>query len=147
MFGTGAWRFGHLLDPYAEMSRLRNEMNRLFSVSTHPFVQVYPAVNLWVGEHEAVITAELPGVNPEKIDISALGDNITISGAREQEVLKENEIYHSKERNGSRFSRTLQLPFRIDAAGIEARYEKGILKVTAPRAEEDKPKKIAIKAA
>jgi HSP20 family protein len=143
----GAWRFGRLLDPYAELSRLRNEMNRLFTGSTHPFVQVYPAVNIWVDDQEAVITAELPGVNPEEIDISVLGESITLAGSRKQDVLKENETYHRKERNGSRFSRTLQLPFRIDAAGIEARYEKGILKVNAPRAAEDKPKKIAIKAA
>ncbi|HOF05634.1 MAG TPA: Hsp20/alpha crystallin family protein [Syntrophales bacterium] len=104
-------------------------------------------MNIWVDDQEAVITAELPGVNPEEIDISVLGESITLAGSRKQDVLKENETYHRKERNGSRFSRTLQLPFRIDAAGIEARYEKGILKVKAPRAAEDKPKKIAIKAA
>ena len=147
MFGTGAWRLGRLMDPYAELSRLRNEMNRLFSLSTPTFVQAYPAVNIWVGDQEILITAELPGVDPEKIDISVLGDNLTLGGVREAESLQEDETYHRKERNGSRFSRTLQLPFRIDAAGIEARYEKGILRIAAPRAPEDKPKKIAIKAA
>lgn len=147
MFGTGAWRFGRLLDPYAELSRLRNEMNRLFTGNAPAFVQTYPAVNIWVGDQEITITAELPGIDPEKIEISVLGDNLTLAGSREVESLQEDETYHRQERNGSRFSRTLQLPFRIDASKIEARYEKGILKINAPRAEEDKPRKIAIKAA
>jgi len=146
MFGPGIWRFGRLMDPYAEMSRLRSEMNRLFSGAAHPFVQAYPAVNIWVSDQEAIVTAELAGIDPGKLDISVLGDNLTLSGSREPEALQENETYHRKERNGSRFSRILQLPFRIDADGIDARYDKGILKVTVPRTAEDKPKKISIKA-
>jgi HSP20 family protein len=147
MFGPGVWRFGRLMDPYAEMSRLRSEMNKLFSGAAHPFTQAYPAVNIWVDEQEAIVTVELAGIDPENLDISVQGDNLTLSGARDQETLQENEAYHRKERNGSRFARTLQLPFRIDADGIDARYDKGILMITAPRTAEDKPRKIAIKAA
>ena len=147
MFGPGIWRLGRLMDPYAEMSRLRSEMNRLFSGASHPFAQAYPAVNIWVDAQEAIVTAELAGIDPEKLDISVLGENLTLSGSRDPETLQENETYHRKERNGSRFARTLQLPFRIDADGIDANYDKGILKITVPRAAEDKPRKISIKAA
>lgn len=147
MFGPGIWRVGRLMDPYAEMSRLRNEMNRLFSGAAHSYTQAYPAVNIWVDQQEAIVTVELAGIDPEKLDISVQGDNLTLSGARDSETLQENEAYHRKERNGSRFARTLQLPFRIDADGIDARYDKGILIITAPRTAEDKPRKITIKAA
>jgi HSP20 family protein len=147
MFGPVVWRFGRLTDPYAELSRLRSDINKLFSGATHSFTQAYPAVNIWVDEQEAIVTAELAGIDPEKLDISVQGDNLNLSGSREPETLQETETYHRKERNGSRFARTLQLPFRIDANGIDARYEKGILKITVPRAAEDKARKISIKAA
>jgi HSP20 family protein len=121
-------------------------MNRVFSGADYPFQAAYPAVNIWVNENGGVVTAELPGVDVNKIDISVLGDTLTISGRRDTEVLKENESYHRKERNGSKFSRTLQLPFKINEKGIEARYEKGILMMTLSREEAEKPKKITIKA-
>jgi len=146
MFGPSMWRFGRLVDPYSEMSRLRNEMNRLFSGGDYPFQAVYPAVNIWMNEDGAVVTAELPGIDVEEIDISVMGDTVTISGKRDAVALKEEESYHRKERNGSTFSRTLQLPFKVQDKAIEACYEKGILKLTLPRQEAEKPRKIAVKA-
>jgi predicted DNA-binding antitoxin AbrB/MazE fold protein len=61
-----------------------------------------------------------------------MGDTVTISGKRDAVALKEDESYHRKERNGSTFSRTLQLPFKVQDKAIDARYEKGILKLTLP---------------
>ncbi|HOK07171.1 MAG TPA: Hsp20/alpha crystallin family protein [Syntrophales bacterium] len=145
MFGPHIWRYGRVLDPFAEMLRLRDQMNRIFSGIGQPVAAAYPAVNIWAGETGAVVTAELPGMDPEKIDISVLGDTLTIAGSREPEAVGEEDTYHRKERNGGSFTRTLQLPFRIDGEKIEARYEKGILTVTLPRQEADMPKKIAIK--
>jgi HSP20 family protein len=139
------WRFGRLVDPYSEMSRLRNEMNRLFSGGGYPFQAVYPAVNIWMNEEGAVVTAELPGVDVKNIDISVMGDTVTISGKREAVALKEDESDHRKERNGSAFSRTLQLPFKVQVKSIDARYETGILKLCLPRLEAEKPRKIAVK--
>ncbi|MCX7635699.1 MAG: Hsp20/alpha crystallin family protein [Syntrophales bacterium] len=146
MFGPSLWRFGRLADPFAEMLRLRDQMNRIFSGLGYAAVTAYPAVNIWISESNAVVTAELPGIDVEKLDISVLGDTLTITGVREPEILQGDESYHRKERNGGRFSRTLQLPFRIDGERIEAHYEKGVLKITLPREEADKPRKIAIKA-
>jgi len=146
MFGPSMWRFGRMVDPFSEMLRLRNEMNRVFSGADYPFQAAYPVVNIWINEKGAVVGAELPGIDEKKIEISVLGDTLNISGTRESEVLKADETYHRKERNGSKFSRTLQLPFKIDDKAIEARYEKGILTMTLPREEAEKPKKINIKA-
>lgn len=146
MFGQGLWRMGRFTDPLREMQRLQREMGRVFSGMEQPLSQEDPLVNAWVGEQDVVIVAELPGVDPAKVDISVVGDTLTISGSREAVPLKEGESYHRQERGYGRFSRSLQLPFHVEAAKVEAKYERGILKITLPRAEADKPRKIAVKA-
>ncbi|MDI6777527.1 MAG: Hsp20/alpha crystallin family protein [Syntrophales bacterium] len=147
MFWPEVWRFGGMTEPLGEIQRLQREMNRLFSGVFQPFSRNFPPVNVWVGEEDAIITAEIPGMDPGKMDISVVGDTLTLSGAREMEVLKEGESYHRQERSHGRFTRTMQLPFKVDADKVEARYDKGALRITLPRAEEDKPQKVAIKSA
>jgi HSP20 family protein len=127
-----------------EMMNLQREMNRLFSNMGQKSPQEYPAVNIWDKKGSAVITAELPGIDPEKLDISVSGDTVTISGAANQETLAANEIYLRQERGVGSFKRNIQLPFQIDAQAVEARYEKGILAIVLPRVKEDLPKKIKI---
>jgi HSP20 family protein len=145
MFGPGIWRFGRIVDPMTEMQRLQREMNRLFSGATELYAHDFPAVNVWRGETSAIVMAELPGIDPDKLDISVVGDSLTLSGNRGLETLKEGESYHRQERTHGRFARTLQLPFHVDAAKVQAKYEKGVLQITLPRVEAEKPKKITIK--
>ena len=83
MFGPVMWRFGGRMDPLHEMQRLQREMSRVFSGLEQPLNPEVPPVNAWVGESDIVVTAELPGVDPEKMDVSVVGDTLTISGARE----------------------------------------------------------------
>ena len=144
MFTPNLWRFRRLSETMPEMMNLQREMNRLFSNMGQKSPQEYPAVNIWDKKGSAVITAELPGIDPEKLDISVSGDTVTISGAANQETLAANEIYLRQERGVGSFKRNIQLPFQIDAQAVEARYEKGILAVVLPRAKEDLPKKIKI---
>ena len=145
MFGPAIWRFGGRMDPLQEMQRLQREMNRVFSGLEQPLNPEVPPLNAWVGESDVVVSAELPGVDPGKVEVSVVGDTLTISGAREATALKEGESYHRQERSYGRFTRSLQLPFHVEAGKVEAKYDKGILRVTLPRAEADKPKKIAVK--
>jgi len=145
MFGPGLWRFGVMADPLREMQRVQREMNSIFSGLGQSLTQEVPPVNVWVGESDAVVTAELPGVDPGKVDISVVGDALTISGSREAATLKGEESYHRQERNHGRFSRSLQLPFHVEAGKVEAKYDRGILRITLPRAEADKPRKISVK--
>ncbi len=147
MFWPEVWRFGGVTEPLLEIQRLQREMNRLFSGVFQPFSRDFPLVNVWVGEEDAIVTAEIPGMDPSKMEISVVGDTLTLSGAREREVLKEGESYHRQERSHGRFTRTMQLPFKVDADKVEARYDKGVLRITLQRAEEDKPQKVAIKSA
>jgi len=130
-----------------EMERLRQEMNRVFTnfPSCVRQAPAYPAMNVWTNENGAVVTAELPGCSPESIDLAIVGDTLTITGAREPEEVAENATYHRRERGCGRFQRSLQLPFEIETAKVEATFDKGVLHIALPRAEASKPKKIAIK--
>ena len=142
--------FNYGLTPsWREMSRLQREMNRLFndsfSLAGGRVGPSYPAMNVWTNQAGAVITAELPGVNPEDIDISVVGDMLTLTGSRQPGELKDGEQFHRRERSFGNFSRTFQLPFRTVSDQVEANFKNGVLHVSVPRAEEDKPKKIAVK--
>jgi HSP20 family protein len=145
MFNPSLWRVRRFSDAMPEMLQLQREMNRLFSSMGQKSPQEYPAVNIWEKDGKAVVTAELPGIDPEKLDISVSGETVTIAGAALQETFVEDEIYLRQERGIGNFKRNIQLPFQIDAQAVEARYEKGILMITLPRAKEDLPKKIKIK--
>lgn len=145
MFGPVLWRFGGARDPLREIQRLQREMNQIFSGLDQPLGQEVPPVNAWVGEGDVIVTAELPGMDTGNTDISVVGDTLTISGSRKAEPLKEGESYHRQERSHGQFKRTLQLPFRVEADKVEAKYEKGILRLTLPRAEADKPRKISVR--
>jgi len=136
--------------PWREMERMQREMNRLFARVPTRFegtaAPAYPAMNLWTDEDGAIVTAELPGVDPDDIDISVVDDILTLKGGRQPDELKEGETYHRRERRHSRFTRAFRLPFQVDADKVVAVFEKGVLNISLPRAEADKPKKIAVKA-
>jgi HSP20 family protein len=136
--------------PWRELSRLQREMNRLFErTPTWPGLSVapgYPAVNVWTQSDGAIVTAELPGVEPDCIDISVQDDTLTVRGTRECREAEEGVTYHRRERRSGSFARTIQLPFQVQGNGVEATFEKGVLHISLPRAEEDKPKRITVKA-
>ncbi len=139
---------------WEEMDKLQREMNRMFDSSymnrfldrplnSHDF----PAMNVWTkADSGQVITAEIPGMNVEDLDIKVAGETLTISGSRSAPEEGDEIKYHRQERGYGSFTRTIQLPFPIDIDKVEANYEKGVLKIWLPRAEADKPRKIAVKA-
>jgi HSP20 family protein len=146
-----------LMRPYAgwtssrrEMERLRREMNRLFGEwptgARWGNTPSYPAMNVWTDEDSAVVTAELPGVILENIEISVEDDTMTLRGTRQPDEEEEGATFHRRERRHGTFLRTLRLPFRVDAENVDATLKSGILNVVLPRAEEDKPKKITVRA-
>jgi len=138
-------RFGRMSDMWSEMDRVQREMNRLFSGESVAYAPGYPAINVWSCENDLILTSEIPGVDPDSVDISVEGDMLTISGSRPREELGEDEHYHRQERAHGNFKRKIKLPFRADANNVDATYEKGVLKIMLPRIEEEKPQKILIK--
>jgi HSP20 family protein len=105
-----------------------------------------PAVEMYEKEDKFVVRTELPGVKKDEIDITMLGDNLTIRGERKvSEDVKDDEYHRCEVCYGS-FSRSITIPVAVDAKKIEAVFEDGILEVALPKAKEVKPSKITIKA-
>jgi HSP20 family protein len=134
--------------PWSEMQRMRRQMDRLMNragtgLATAPS---YPAMNIWINEDGAIVTAELPGFDPEGLDISVVNDTLTLSGDRCADELGEGATYHRRERRCGKFTRSFQLPFLVEGSDVAATFERGVLKIELPRAEADKPKKITVKA-
>lgn len=135
---------------WREVNRLQREMNRLFEDYYPSRVRrapAFPALNVWTNEDGLNITAEVPGVHPEDIDISVVGDTLTLSGERRPDELKEGARYHRQERGYGSFSRSLQLPYMVDVRKVNATFRDGVLNIELPRAEQDKPRKISVKSA
>jgi HSP20 family protein len=129
-----------LVSPWREFERMNRALSRWAPSSTIEF----PAVNIWVAGDNAIVTTELPGIDTKAIEISVVGKSLTIRGAREPELRKEDESYHRRERWYGEFTKTTELPFDVEASKVEARVKKGILRISAPRAAADKPRKITV---
>jgi HSP20 family protein len=134
------------VDPFLELRRMQNEMNRLFSGFSAAAAREFPPVNIWLGENSVVVTAELPGVSRDDVEIGLQDEVLSLSGARRPRTQQEVK-WHRRERAYGTFSRTIQLPFRVDPDKVQARYQHGILEIELERLEADRPKKIQIRAA
>ncbi len=133
---------------WSDVDQLQREMNRLFTTfgSNRPSAYAgYPAINIWANENEALVAAELPGVALSDLDISVVGDTLTLKGSREQDDLPEETTCYRQEREYGKFTRVYELPFKVDSTKVDAVLQKGVLNIRLPRAEEDKPKKITVK--
>ena len=133
---------------WRDMDHMQREMNRMFEAYSPARVRTapgYPAMNVWTNEQGVKVTAEVPGVNPDDIDINVVGETLTLTGTRQADELKEDARYHRQERGYGKFTRSIQLPFAVDVNQVEAVFSKGVLNITLPRAEADKPRKIAVK--
>jgi HSP20 family protein len=105
----------------------------------------FPLVNIWVNADEALLFTEIPGIDANSVEISVAGKTVSIRGSREPEPEEEGKAYHRRERWHGRFAKTVELPFNIEADAVQARIRLGVLRVTLPKAEADKPRTINVK--
>jgi HSP20 family protein len=138
------------LKEFRELGRLQDEVNRLYENffgrrSFSDRADVFPAVNVSEDRDNLYVSAELPGVGANEVDITVEEDSLTIRGARKVEPDNEGVSYHRREREGGGFNRKITLPTRIVTEKVEAETKDGILTVIMPKAEEVKPKTIEIK--
>ena len=98
----------------------------------------------WTGPDGAVVAAEVPGVAPEDIDITIRRDVVTLRGNRPAVAVEEGAVVQREERMHGAFARTIVLPFRVDADKASARFENGVVSLTLPRPEDDKPHQIKV---
>jgi HSP20 family protein len=142
-------------DPVGEMVSLRSAMDRLFEDSFVSPVgwrsvtggeQITPAIDVHETPDDLVVTAVLPGIKPEDVEITMTGQSLTLRGEfkADEEVNRDQYLY--RERRYGSFSRSLQLPVRVEGDHAEATFTDGVLKLRIPKAEEVKPRQIRINA-
>jgi HSP20 family protein len=137
--------------PFDNMDRLHREVDRLFPEFTaggEPFTsRTYPAVNLTEDTDHYYVRGELPGVKSEDLEISVVEGRLLIRGERKLDTEDKTANYHRREREGGYFRRIIALPARVNPDKVSAAIKNGVFTITLPKAEEAKPRKIAVKMA
>jgi HSP20 family protein len=140
-----------MIDPRAEWESMWELMDRLadegwgrrgLGVRGGERVHLLP-VDVYATQNELVIQASVPGLNAEDVEITIEGETVTIKGERKAPL--ENVDYYIQERRFGPFGRTITLNIPVQAEAAEATFEKGVLTLTIPKAEEVRPKVITVK--
>lgn len=142
--------------PARDLLNIQDEMNRvmdrffspeLFEGSDFSTSRWLPNMDVQEDKDRFTISMELPGLSKDDVSLTVREGMLTIEGERKQEDEKEGVNYHRVERRYGKFLRSFQLPIRVQEDKIEAVFKDGILTVQIPKAEEVKPKQIAVKIA
>ena len=140
-------------NPLTDLTSLHNQMNRLFDSTlygwpTEPGTRAWaPPADIHETDNELVVTADLPGVDLKSIDVRVENNVLSITGERKLQEAAENGNVHRVERLYGSFARSFMLSTPVDTAKVHANYKDGVLKITLPKAEQAKPKRIAIESA
>ena len=131
-------------NPLSDLRRMQETMNHLFDTSTTAGRSNYPAVNMYAKDDGVLVTAELPGFDNDKIDITVHGDTLRIEGNIAEGDTEKADAWHRRERGRGQFARTIELPYRADPDSVNARFNGGVLEIEMRRPEEDKPRRITV---
>ena len=126
---------------FNHVSRLQNELDRLFSATAQTWT---PRLDVLEDKDNYIVRVEAAGLKREDISVSIEEGSLIIAGERKAETLPEGTETHHTERFNGKFERVLSLPTAVAADKVKADYKDGVLTVTLPKAEEAKPKQIAI---
>lgn len=142
-------------DPFRDLMSIQNELNRLFG-RTYAGGEAggsgagsgawVPPLDIFETKEKFVLTAELPGVAPDTVDVTVEDSTLTIQGERRFYEGVPEEAFHRVERRFGPFARSVSLPQTANSEQIQASFDKGVLTIEIPKAEEAKPKKITVKA-
>jgi HSP20 family protein len=137
--------------PFQSISRLRDEINRLFENSwsdasrSSEFLHGWaPAIDVFEDQESVTVKAELPGLKREDIELSVQGSTLTISGERRRDEDPEDTEHFRSETYFGRFQRCIILPQPVDAAQVKATYRDGILCIELPKTEEARRRHIQV---
>lgn len=134
------------------VTSFRDEIDRLFEDFVSGLRPVFargewmPLMDVSETDKEVMVKAELPGIDPETVDVSITGDLLTIKGEKKEETTREGENYYRMECRYGAFHRALTLPATVDANKVNATFKNGVLRVTLEKKEEAKARSIRVKA-
>ena len=136
--------------PFQEMNSVKQQLDQLFeefSGTETASTTWTPAATLIENEEALTLQLQLPGVNPEEIDIQASREVVAIAGNRQSPELAEGDTLRRSEFRYGSFRRIISLPVAIDPKDVSAQYEAGILIVTLPKAEDERNKVVKVSVA
>ncbi len=138
--------------PFGELGSFRGEMDRLWDkfFGERPLIRGFegewsPSVDISETEDKILVKAELPGLDAKDVNVSISGDLLTVKGEKRREEEEKDEHHHYVERYVGTFQRSFRLPVSIQTDKIEAKFDKGVLKITLPKVEEAKKREIEVK--
>jgi HSP20 family protein len=137
-------------EPFRGASSLQEQINRLFNdVFERPgeesnLTSWAPAVDIFETEHELVVKADLPDIDPKDLDIRVGNNILSICGERKFEKKVSEDKYLRVERAYGSFSRSFSLANTVNSEAIKADYQNGVLTLTVPKREEAKPKQVKV---
>lgn len=143
-------------DPFREMISVRNQMDQFVGdVNREPAGRqgngdgrhIRLPLDVTEDDNSYSVKASLPGIDLEDLDVSFIENTLTIQGETQGESVDESAKWHLRERGFGRFVRSITMPAAINADDIGADYEDGVLTLTLPKAEEIKPRIIAVRGA
>lgn len=140
-------------DPFRDLRNLQEEVNRLFTGNVGRTFDDEgiargawsPSVDIYENKDHIVLEAELPGMNREDFDLTVENNVITLRGERRFAKKEDTDNYHRVERAYGSFTRSFTLPNTVSGEGASADYRNGVLRVTLPKREETKARRIEIK--
>ncbi len=132
-------------DLSGELTRLRNEMNRLFSnYASATGASTFPFINIYEDRDTLTVAAEMPGLSREQVEITFSEGALTITGKRDATPSTVSMTVLRRERSIGSFEKTIRIPVKVLSDKISAKFTNGILTIILPKAEESKPKAITI---
>lgn len=140
-------------DPFRDLRNLQEEVNRLFTGTAGRSFDDEgiargawsPSVDIYENKDQIVLEAELPGMNRDDFDLTVENNVITLRGERRFEKKEDTDNYHRVERAYGSFTRSFTLPNTVTGEGASADYRNGVLRVTLPKREETKARRIEVK--
>jgi HSP20 family protein len=137
--------------PLQDVAVLQNRLNSIFNDFARPGSgdevvsgSFIPAVDVYEDQQKLVLKLEVPGIKQDDLQIHVENQTLTVKGERKFESDEKEENFHRIERRYGSFMRSFSLPQTVDANGIEANYDAGVLTVSLPRKAESKPKQVKI---
>ncbi len=135
-------------NPYHELANIRDEMNRLYweRYGGPPKNQTGPEIlaDMYETDDQLVVTVALPGVKPADIEVTITGNRLNIRGEFRKDQAEQQAELHFQEREYGRFQRTITLPGDVGTDEIGATFTDGVLKISLPKSERDKPKQVRV---
>jgi HSP20 family protein len=130
---------------------MRNYMDNVYSTLAsgvnyirRNYTGVFPLVNLTEDDDNLYLTAELPGIDAQALELTIKNDTVTLKGSKKVDSTAAEVNYHRRERDAGSFSRSVSLPIKVQSEAAEAAFKNGILTVTIPKATEAKAHQINI---